>query len=250
MLIALTSLMSFQLSLLKALNNNAAAIQALTTMVLVGVTAWYVYLTRQMLQAARTSQRPYVYIDVSGEGGLAWELGVTNCGERAAEDVSFEILRELDDFRGNPLSDKTALGKGIRYLPPGRGYRYNVLLPQDITSGPPGTNVLDVRTRYSYAGTTYNDRLTIDFADLDSVLLTSFQTSSDKMAGSLREIAQLMHRRDIRDTPWQVGPSMKGCPICSESIRATATKCPKCREWLPEERLENDAAESGPGSAG
>lgn len=49
-LMALTSLMSFQLSFLKALNDNAAAIQAITTMVLVGVTAWYVYLTRQMLQ--------------------------------------------------------------------------------------------------------------------------------------------------------------------------------------------------------
>lgn len=60
-------------------------IQAVTTIVLVGVTAWYVPLTRQMVQATRTSQRPYVYVDITSERGGSLELGVGNYGERAAE---------------------------------------------------------------------------------------------------------------------------------------------------------------------
>jgi hypothetical protein len=224
-----------QLGLLNALNRNAGAIQAITTVVLVGVTAWYVFLTRQMVHAARRSQRPYVYIDVAGEGGLGFELAVANYGERAAENVSFEVVREFDDFRGNPISQDTPLARGIQYLPPGRGYRYSMLLPEGVTAGAPGTNVLDVRTRYSYAGSTYEDRLTIDFADLNSVLLKSFRNAGDEIAGYLRRIVAVMEHSDMRERSLRASPTRKDCPRCSELIRVTAKKCPKCLEWLDDD---------------
>jgi predicted Zn-ribbon and HTH transcriptional regulator len=233
------------IALLDVLNRNASAIQAITTVVLVAVTAWYVFLTRQMVQAARRSQRPYVYIDITSEGGVAGELRVTNYGERVAENVSFEVVREFDDFHGNPISHDTPLARGIRYLPPGRSYRFHVLLPDDLTAGPPGTKVLDVKTSYSYAGALYEDRLTIDFADLESVLITSFQSSNDHIATSLRDIAGIMRRREIPNTIRRTPPQLKSCPVCSEMIRSTAKKCPKCREWLPNEEpddSEPDAA--------
>jgi hypothetical protein len=49
------------------LNRNSGAIQAVITIVLVIVTALYGVLTRQTVQATRTSQQPYVFIDVTGE---------------------------------------------------------------------------------------------------------------------------------------------------------------------------------------
>lgn len=153
------------------LNTNAGAIQAVTTIVLVGVTAWYVVLTRQMVQATRTSQRPYVYVDVTSEGASTIGLGVGNYGERAAERIAFEVLRQPNQRDGTPIAEGTPLERGIRYLPPGRGYQFMVIMYADVFSGPPDKHVLDVKVTYAYGGTKYEDRWTIDFYDFEGILL-------------------------------------------------------------------------------
>jgi hypothetical protein len=45
------------------------------------VTTWYVWLTRQQVHATKTSQRPYVYLDVAGEGGGLIEFAIANYGD-------------------------------------------------------------------------------------------------------------------------------------------------------------------------
>ena len=152
--------------LLDWLNLNSGAIQALSTVVLVVVTLGYVLLTRQMVQAMKASQRPYIYLDVAGHVGLL-ELGVNNYGERAAEHVKFTILKEIADRHGKPISEGTPLRRGIRYLPPGQGYRFDAIVASEVYTGPAGANVLDLKVTYKYGGKSYEDQLTIDFADFE-----------------------------------------------------------------------------------
>lgn len=77
------------------LNENAGAVQGAATLALVLITLWYVLLTRAIVQATRRSQRPYVYLDITGEGGPAVELAVANYGDRAAEDIQFDVVRDV-----------------------------------------------------------------------------------------------------------------------------------------------------------
>ena len=42
------------MNLISWLNANSGAITAIATLILVGITGWYVYLTRQMLKVANT----------------------------------------------------------------------------------------------------------------------------------------------------------------------------------------------------
>ncbi len=232
------------LGLLDSLNRNASAIQAVTTIVLVVATAWYVVLTRQMVHAVRRSQRPYVYLDLVGRAGSLVEFGVRNYGERAAENVSFEILREpaglVDYHDKQPLSTNGPLAQGVRYLPPGRGYEFRALAPLNITGGSRGQNVLDVKMTYSYGGLTHQDRSTIDFADLDSILLKSFRDSGEDLAKSVREISSILQRRDAWEQTRRHMPTMQDCPFCNETIRVLAKKCPKCLEWLPDKGPADD----------
>lgn len=218
------------------LNNNAGAIQAVTTVVLVAVTTWYVALTRQMVQATRTSQRPYVYFDVTSEGPGSLEFGVGNYGERAAERVGFNVLRQPTQRDGKPIADGTPLERGIRYLPPGRGYRFMVFMSDEVYSGPADRHVLDVEVTYAYGGTKYSDRWTIDFADFEGILLKSFRDSGDEIARSVMELAREAQRRSSQDRFRSIVPqALRQCPSCAELVHADARKCRHCLEWLPED---------------
>jgi hypothetical protein len=222
------------------LNTNAGAIQAVTTFVLVGVTAWYVVLTRQMVQATRTSQRPYVYIDVTSDGGGTLELGLGNYGERAAERIEFNVLRQPSQRDGKPVATGTPLERGIRYLPPGRGYRFRVPMSNDVYKGPPDTHVLDVKVTYAHGGTSYEDRLTVDFSDFDGILLKSFRDSGDEIARSVKEIArEAKHRSSQNRFSSMFAQPERKCPACGEYISEEAKKCSRCLEWLPKSEATN-----------
>lgn len=232
--------------LLDPLNRNAGAIQAVTTILLVTVTAWYVYLTHHMLQEARRSQRPYVYLKMRLDGALL-EFGVGNSGDRAAERVEFTVVRDIVDRDGQPVSQDSPLSRGIRYLPPGETYRFSVLAPQNLAGRPPGDAVFDVAVNYRSGGAKYGDRFAIDFADFSGVLENSLWTPEEQIAKSLDQIARLTLRRQTDDETRRLldmHRGMKGCPVCVEPISVNATKCPKCLEWLPGEPRPEDPGAS------
>lgn len=212
------------------LNSNAGAAQALATVVLVAVTTWYALLTRQIVRATRASQRPYVSIDVSSDGGPL-EIGIVNYGERAAEDVKFRVLQDLPDQKGFSIYDSTPIDRGIRYLPPGRGYWFMAFVSQSVyEAGGGSASVVDLSVSYAYGGVTYDDRVVVDLADLDGVLFKSFRDSGDKIARSLDSLSKQLTRRD---DPILMLPKLTvACPICSELIGPDAKKCPQCQEWL------------------
>lgn len=239
MLIAGAVEAAFYFGLLDPLNRNAGAIQAVTTVLLVTVTGWYVYLTYHMLQEAKRSQRPYVYLKMRLDGALL-EFGIGNSGDRAAEQVEFTVVRDLVDRDGQPVSQDSPLSRGIRYLPPGETYRFAVLAPQDLVGRPPGDAVFDVAVKYRSGGATYVDRFAVDFADFEGVLENSLWTPEEQIAKSLDQIARLTLRREADDQTRRLlamNRGMKGCPVCVEPISVNATKCPKCLEWLPDEPL-------------
>lgn len=75
------------------LNTNSGAVQAVSTVVLVGVTAWYVHLMRQQVETSRQ--------DVETSRRLA-----------AASEAQVELLRaERDEKRSAGLKQLTALAR-------------------------------------------------------------------------------------------------------------------------------------------
>jgi hypothetical protein len=174
-------------------------------------------------------------------------LGVGNYGERAAERVTFEVLRQPLQRDGRPMADGTPLQRGIRYLPPGRGYRFWVSMSEDIYNGPLDKHVLDVKVTYGYGGTTYDDRWTIDFADFEGILLKSFRDSGDEIARSVKELAQEAQRRSSQDGfSSMFQQSKRQCPSCATYIPADAKKCNRCFEWLPQGDSAVEEPERGP----
>lgn len=216
--------------MIKYLNENAGAIQTIGTLVLVAVTGWYAWLTRRMVAAAERSQRPYVYVDVRSGSGLDLDLGISNLGDRAAESLKFDIVRNVSDAHGQPITAKGAWANGITYLPPGRGYRYFVPVSDALFTGAPGVNVFDVLISYKHGDATYDDRVTIDFADFRGAMLKSFRDSGEEVARAIGDVGRQIRETGRPDTMGRL--TTQPCPICAERIPIGARKCPRCHEWL------------------
>lgn len=211
------------------LNDNSAAVQAVTTVVLVIVTGYYAALTRRMVREAERSQRPYVYFELFGEGGNYLELGVSNYGTRAAHNLRFEVHRSITDVDGADLTAETPLKRGLTYLPPGRGLRWSMYPDSDMFGAPAGEHVLDVTLRYDHANHTYDDRIVLDLSDLTNVLIRSLQNADESIAKELKSMTQEFRRRRPQTmTTLDIREMRRPCRFCREPVAISATKCPHC----------------------
>jgi hypothetical protein len=102
------------------LNANSSAITAIATLILVGITAWYVYLTRQMLKVANT---PVIRMFLHDREHDIF-LCVENIGTGFARDIKFTGDLSFKPF--NPIGESEAtleelepFKSGIEYLGPG-----------------------------------------------------------------------------------------------------------------------------------
>ena len=108
------------MNLISWLNANSGAITAIATLILVGITGWYVYLTRQMLKVANT---PVIRMFLHTRRDNI-TLCVENIGTGFARDIKFTGDLSFKPF--NPIGESEAtleelepFKSGIEYLGPG-----------------------------------------------------------------------------------------------------------------------------------
>ena len=108
------------MNLISWLNANSGAITAIATLILVGITGWYVYLTRQMLKVANTpvirmflhTRRNNITLCVENIGtGFARDIKFTG-------DLSFKTLNSFGESKAT-LGELEPFKSGIEYLGPG-----------------------------------------------------------------------------------------------------------------------------------
>ncbi|MEX0826537.1 MAG: hypothetical protein WD184_07305 [Acidimicrobiia bacterium] len=228
--------MVLAVDLVDTLNRNTGAVQAIATLILAGLTFWYVIETRRIADAARLSQRPYVHLDVSGRGGPMLEIGVGNFGERAANNVQFNVQQDVLDGSGTGLSAAGPFDRGIPYLPPGRMYRWSFISPQDYFADVANSTFRATIT-YEYGGTAYEEDVVVDFASFEGVLYSSLSAPGADAAAHLKSIARSLDelQRIGRDRSGSVLERIfprPPCPRCREPVNSGATKCPHCLEEI------------------
>jgi hypothetical protein len=205
-------------------------VQALSTIVLVVVTAIYVVATWKMMNDARRSRRPYVSLGVSSDHPSKLRLTIANHGDRAALNVRFEVIRELIDRAGKPMTaEESPLTRGVRYLPPGGRIVFEFSLGHDVYGAEPGTNVLEVVTRYSYENRDYSDPVCIDLADFDGVSFSSFRSGHDEITTALKSLQRAISGLKPSGIEQMVrSTSRRQCPSCYELVNNKASKCHHC----------------------
>ncbi len=219
---------------MKWINDNAAGIQALGSLVLVFVTTAYVLLTKSLLDESRRSRRPYVYLDIkTGAGGL--QVGVGNHGDRAAEEVRFLVSEDFEGFEGVRLREAPPFADGIDYIPPGRRYDFVLDAPDSVMAEASDAR-LDVEIRYSGDGRNHSERVALTLGKFSMLNLNTFSDSGDRIALALDRLPSEYFRRRKADA-WLNGPHLH-CPSCGEPRRrADATRCPHCHVFV---RPESD----------
>ena len=110
--------MSWLVSIIGFLNSNSGAITAGATVILVGITCWYVILTKDILKA---SNKPQIILYLHHEGGDV-SLCVQNIGTGYASDITFEgnLFSFIPKRPGEKaLKELEPYNSGINYLGPG-----------------------------------------------------------------------------------------------------------------------------------
>ena len=117
------------MSIITFLNDNSGAITAGATVILVGITGWYVCLTKDIL---KSTNKPQVILFLYYEGGDI-SLCVQNIGTGYASDItfdgdlfSFKPMRLSRNPSNKALRELEPFKSGINYLGP--GYKIETLL--------------------------------------------------------------------------------------------------------------------------
>ena len=154
------------------LNANSDALTVIATFVLVGVTTWYVHLTRQLLKA---SYKPEVVVYLRASSPFIREnlqvneitLCVKNTGQGVARKIEFGDNLSFAPYGGEPLESINFLKYGIDCLPPGDERRHN----EPIVPDPSGDlNQLQITLNVSYQdsqGNEYSHPFPLNFAESD-----------------------------------------------------------------------------------
>jgi hypothetical protein len=216
------------------LDKHAGAVTALATIVLVMITAWYAWLTRKIAKETSEARRPYVYVDISGEGGGWVELVLGNDGDRAAGDIKVTLRSCNDSAVRNQFANLEPLQSGLSHLAVGRRYRYGTVLPDRVfDEGLQEHIVVVLHVAYGYAKRRFEEDFRIDLTGLRGVLLSSFVRPDEAAVKELRGIARNlgeMQRRSVDSFFTQA------CPSCASKVDVNAKKCPHCWELIPATR--------------
>jgi len=146
------------------LDIHFGAVHAVATIVLVLVTAAYVYLTWRLVTEIRKQRRPHVWVDIVANGALY--LIVSNSGDRIATDVKFQVIEDIPvpARRGRGLLDDVdILRQGFTLIPPGREHRY-LLVQNGTFQVEPEKQKLTLRIWYKGEGIHYEEEFAFDLA--------------------------------------------------------------------------------------
>ena len=225
--------------LLNYIESHSAIVQAISTVLLVLITGWYVYLMKKLIVTTKEAKRPYVFVELQGEGAFFLEIVIQNSGEMSAENVKFKIIKDLVDSDGKNLSTYVPFKLGFATIPPQRRYKYDFFVSNDFFKKPPNELIFELDVEYKSGTSKYEDKFSIDLAPFRSLKLSSFIDSMEQVAGEIKMFrSEYIRNRGIRP---KFGK--KQCPICFERIELSAKKCPNCLEFIPnksDEKKEGD----------
>ena len=154
------------------LNANSGALTVIATFVLVGVTVWYVHLTRQLLKA---SYKPEVVVYLRASPIFIREnlqvnettLCVKNSGQGTARKIKFGGNLSFAPYGGEALESIGFLKNGIDSLAPGQERRQS----EPSVADPFGDlSQLQVTIQVTYEdsqGEEYFDDFPLDFTESD-----------------------------------------------------------------------------------
>ena len=187
------------------LNKNDGAIIAIATLVLAGITLWYVIetmktrrITQEMLSISNTPDVRVFLGNINGVGTVyTIDLCIQNIGTGFAYDLKF-----TGDFhRIHPMASKTSLAEydtikdGISYLGPGKFIPILLYINYKKSDLPDPPINGEVNYRDS-ANTEYNARFCLDFEKLEGYPQLENQ-SLDNIAFHLRGIDDTL--RDMQE---------------------------------------------------
>jgi hypothetical protein len=205
------------------LNDNAGAVQAVATVILVVVTAVYALLvwaqarsgakladetsglvrqTQKLVAETRRQTRPYVFVEVVRRGNIL-DTSVRNTGERGAENIVIEVEHDVHlssedrGFLGWPLFQKP-----IPFLPPGRSVsqlvNFHSQVAPHLPSMPPDQRVLHYTIRYKDAEEEYQASYVYDLSWLAPVGGDPWPLAGDALSLIKEEVKQL-HQSFVRE---------------------------------------------------
>jgi hypothetical protein len=219
------------------LKNNGATITALATVILAWLTSRYVKLTNHMLEETRATRGPSVYVDIEFNSHEA-KLIIGNSGFGAAQDILFEVQDSIpwaiDDFNKG-LANLTPIKHGIPYLAPTRVLKYRI---GTINSEEFFSKESKASLKINYTDS-FNNKNNIEFEinmnAYDGVLIESFYPPEELIAKQL-ERNRIQAKSGSSMTSTMNRMFKKSCPICGETISSSAKKCPKCLEFIADEK--------------
>lgn len=229
------------------LNKNAGAIQALGTVVLVGVTYYYAHLTRKISKATRESQRAHIALDVVVRKAAQFVLVVLNSGTRAAHDVRFSVESASSDVLQEALEALAPFRRGLPYVAPGRRYDYMLhrpgpfvhdVFPRDEDEADPGGWRAVVNVSYRDEDDTFKETVEINLRSMEDLAFSSFDTDGTVVAKALGGLEQKLEALNPRSplNNLMAAPT-RFCVFCRQQISTSAVKCHECGEWQEEPPL-------------
>ena len=209
---------------------------AVATIVLAMLTGRYVRLTNSLVEEAKASKHPNVFVDIEFD---SYEVRfiVGNSGSTPARNVRFKVTdnvpwRKMANFESG-FESVSAIKTGISYLAPGRILKYNAgFVDQDPTFFSDDSCVEIQLTYETESNLVVIRDFAIELRAYSGVLLESFTQPEREVAKAIRDAES--HRESHESSKsFITSVFKKSCPSCGESISAKAKKCPHCLEFLP-----------------
>jgi hypothetical protein len=224
------------------LNQNASAIQAISavlmiiiTVALVWVTQRYVRYTNEMVEEFRTQNRPYIFLDFDMREGH-FDLAICNLGNRVAQNVKFELIEDIKNSKGEKLSDKDIIKKGISYFPPQRRFIFGFDFAHSFLKKD-NPQYLCFKVKYSDGNQkNYEDEFKYDLTIYHDMYFRSFSDIGTVINSGLKDLTRTIERVSPNNSMkrFLANIGTKQCPICGERISQNAKKCHYCNEWINE----------------
>jgi hypothetical protein len=232
---------SFSELLAPFVQGGAIVITALATAVLAWLTYRYVRLNTSMLEEAKASRGPIVYVDLELSGRKI-KLVVGNSGVGPAHNIKINVLDSIpwenaENLQG--IENLAPIRNGITYLAPNRIFKFEAGWVEWKTLVGVGSSVT-FKIRYDdHLGKSHQSEVFIDMDQYSNVLLESFSNAESEIARAIKDANTRSFSHKTLDS---ISSRMfkKNCPYCRELIAKNATKCPKCYEHLPD-NSENDS---------
>ncbi len=187
----------------------------------------------------KIQNRPYVFLDFDMAEGH-FDLAIANIGNRVAHNVKFLVIRDIENSRGEKLSEKSIIKDGISYFPPQRRFLFSFDFARSFLKKTDEDLFLHFKVEYFDGNRYYEDEFKYDLSIYKGMYFRSFSDVGAVVSSGLKEISRtldkgLLKRHDITQ---YIGK--KWCPICGESINSKAKKCHYCGEWIKEEEKSSE----------